>query len=86
MSKKIFLLLLITLTSCSEKVDLIVYNAEIYTVSQDEKATAIAVKDGKFIFVGDDSVMSKYSSIMLLMQKVFQFILVLLIHTLIFII
>ena len=62
MSKKIFLLLLITLTSCSEKVDLIVYNAEIYTVSLQEKATALAVKDGKFIFVGDDSVMSKYSS------------------------
>ncbi|MBT3646592.1 MAG: amidohydrolase [Cryomorphaceae bacterium] len=62
MIKKIFLLILITLTSCSEKVDLIVYNAEIYTVSQDKKATAIAVKDGKFIFVGDDSVMSKYSS------------------------
>ena len=62
MIKKIFLLILITLTSCSEKVDLIVYNAEIYTVNQDKKATAIAVKDGKFIFVGDDSVMSKYSS------------------------
>ncbi len=63
MSKKIFLLLLITLSSCSEKVDLIVYNAEIYTVDAiDNKATALAVKDGKFIFVGDDSVMSKYSS------------------------
>ena len=62
MSKKIFLLLLITLTSCSEKVDLIVYNAEIYTVSKNEKVTAIAVKDGKFVFVGDDSVMSKYNS------------------------
>ena len=62
MSKKIFLLLFITLTSCSEKVDLIVYNAEIYTVSQNEKVTALAVKDGKFIFVGDNSVTSKYSS------------------------
>ena len=61
MIKKIFLLL-ITLTSCSEKVDLIVYNAEIYTVSLQQKVTAIAVKDGKFIYVGDDSVMSKYSS------------------------
>ena len=62
MIKKIFLLLFITLTSCSEKVDLIVYNAEIYTVSQNEKVTALAVKDGKFIFVGDNSVTSKYSS------------------------
>ena len=63
MSKKIFLLLLITLSSCSEKVDLIVYNAEIYTVDDiNNKATALAIKDGKFIYVGDDSVMSKYSS------------------------
>ena len=62
MIKKIFLLILITLSSCSEKADLIVYNAEIYTVNEDQKATAVAVKDGEFIFVGDDSVISKYSS------------------------
>ena len=63
MSKKTFLLLLIILTSCSEKVDLIVYNADIYTVNNNySKATSIAVKDGKFVYVGDDSVMSKFSS------------------------
>ena len=63
MIKKIFLLILITLTSCSEKVDLIVYNAEIYTVDDNNnKATSLVVKDGKFIYVGDDSAMSKYSS------------------------
>ena len=62
MSKKLFLLL-IFLTSCSEKVDLIVYNADIYTVNNNySKATSIAVKDGKFVYVGDDSVMSKFSS------------------------
>jgi predicted amidohydrolase YtcJ len=63
MIKKIFLLILITLTSCSEKVDLIVYNAEIYTVDDNNNiATSLVVKDGKFIYVGDDSAMSKYSS------------------------
>ena len=62
MNKKLFLLL-IFLTSCSEKVDLIVYNAEIYTVNDNYyKATSVAIKDGKFVYVGDDSVMSKYSS------------------------
>ena len=63
MSKKIFLFLLIILSSCNEKVDLIVHNAEIYTADDNNnKATSLAVKDGKFIYVGDDSSMSKYSS------------------------
>ena len=62
MSKKLFLLL-IFLTSCSKKVDLIVYNATIYAVDDTmAKNTSVAVKDGKFVYVGDDSVTSKYSS------------------------
>ncbi len=41
------------LWSCTEKVDLIVTNANIYTVNSDfDKAEAFAVKDGKFIAVG----------------------------------
>jgi predicted amidohydrolase YtcJ len=42
---------------------LIVYNANVFT-SNDESpsASAFAVKDGKFIYVGDDSVMSEFSS------------------------
>ncbi len=63
MIKKGFLFLTLFLFSCSEQVDLIVYNAEIYTVDDDNnKATSFAVKDGKFIYVGDDSVTSKFSS------------------------
>ena len=63
MIKKTLLFLTLVLTSCSEQVDLIVYNAEVYTVdNNNNKATSFAVKDGKFIYVGDDSVTSKYSS------------------------
>ena len=63
MIKKGFLFLTLFLFSCSEQVDLIVYNAEIYTVDDNNnKATSFAVKDGKFIYVGDDSVTSKFSS------------------------
>jgi len=63
MIKKTLLFLTLVLTSCSEQVDLIVYNAEVYTVDDNNnRATSFAVKDGKFIYVGDDSVTSKYSS------------------------
>ena len=63
MGKKLLLLLLLTLTSCVEKVDLIVYNAEVFTAnSLNPSASAFAVKDGKFIYVGDDSVKSEFSS------------------------
>jgi predicted amidohydrolase YtcJ len=63
MIKKTLLILTLVLTSCSEQVDLIVYNANVYTVDEkNNKVTSFAVKDGKFIYVGDDSVTSKYSS------------------------
>ena len=63
MTKKTYILLLLFISSCSEQVDLIVYNANVYTADPtSEKVTSFAVKDGKFIFVGDDSVTSKYSS------------------------
>jgi predicted amidohydrolase YtcJ len=63
MGKKLLIFLTSILASCSEKADLIVYNANIYTVdSNNEKASSFAVKDGKFIYVGDDTVISKYSS------------------------
>ena len=63
MGKKLLILLLLILTSCAEKADLIVYNAEVFT-SNDKSplATSFAVKDGQFIYVGDDSVISEYSS------------------------
>ena len=63
MIKKALLFLTLFIFSCSEQVDLIVYNAEIYTVDENSnKATSFAVKDGKFIYIGDDSVTSKFSS------------------------
>jgi predicted amidohydrolase YtcJ len=47
-----------------EQVDLIVYNAQIYTVDQDFSiAEAFAVKDGRFVAVGNtDDISSCYSS------------------------
>ncbi len=55
--KKIFsfLVIVIVFISCKskEKIDLLVYNATIYTVDSNfAKADAFAVKDGKFIVVG----------------------------------
>ena len=53
-----FIALILTfMNSCSQKtpVDLIVHNANIYTVDNDfSKAQAFAVKDGKFVAVGDE--------------------------------
>ncbi len=57
-------LILILMTSCTQKtpVDLIVHNANIYTVDNDfSKAQAFAVKDGKFVAVGDEAtIMRQY--------------------------
>lgn len=48
---------MVSMFSCSkkEKVDLIVHNANVYTVdNQFSKATAFAIKDGKFVAIGSD--------------------------------
>ena len=54
------------MTSCNQKtpVDLIFHNANIYTVDEDfSKAQAFAVKDGKFVAVGDEvSIMRQYAA------------------------
>ncbi len=63
MKKKVLFLLLIFFTSCSEKVDLIVYNATIYSVDPyNTKYSSLAVKDGKFKYVGGDEILSTFSS------------------------
>ena len=63
MNKKLLLLLLILLSSCSEKADLIVHNANIYNLNSSlDKTSSFAVKDGKFIYIGNDEILSKYSS------------------------
>ena len=63
MKKKLLPLLLILLSSCSEKADLIVHNANVYNLNSSlDKSSSFAVKDGKFIYVGNDEILSKYSS------------------------
>ena len=59
-------LILTNMTSCTQKspVDLIVHNANVYTVDDDfSKAQAFAVKDGKFVAVGDEeTIMRQYDA------------------------
>ena len=54
------------MTSCNQKtpVDLIIHNANIYTVDEDfSKAQAFAVKNGKFVAVGDEkSIIRQYAA------------------------
>ncbi len=55
MRKYIFLFVILIVTSCSKKeqADLLIYNANIYTVNPNfEKAEAFAVQDGRIIAVG----------------------------------
>ena len=63
MTKKTILLFLVLLTSCSESVDLIVHNANIYSADKlNTKHTSFAVKEGKFVYIGGDEILSKFSS------------------------
>ena len=63
MKNKLFLLLLIFLTSCTESVDLIVHNAKIYSADElNTRYSSFAVKEGKFVYVGGDEILSNYSS------------------------
>ena len=63
MNNKILLLFLVFLTSCTENVDLIVHNANIYSFDdQRNRYTSFAVKEGKFVYVGGDEVLSNFSS------------------------
>ena len=60
----ILLFSLVIFLSCqSPEADLIIHNAKIYTVNQNfDVATAVAVKDGVFIAVGGDELLSQYTS------------------------
>jgi len=62
--KLFFVLILITSCSEQQKADLIVINANIYTINNDfAKAEAFAVKDGKFIHVGsNDEIKTNFSA------------------------
>jgi predicted amidohydrolase YtcJ len=67
MNRLVFLLITLLFFNCETKteVDLIVTNANIYTVNdQFDKAEAFAVLDGKFLAVGNsEEILSKYASI-----------------------
>lgn len=64
--KTLYTLLLsaLVLTSCStEKADLIIHNAKIYTVNDAfDIKSAVAIKDGKFIAIGGEEILSKYNA------------------------
>ena len=63
MYKKFLLLLLLTLNSCAESVDLIVHNAKVYSVDEfNNFYSSFAVKDGKFHYLGGDEILSRFSS------------------------
>ncbi len=62
----ILFLLAVFFVSCNDenKMDLIVFNAKIYTVDSNfSKASAMAIKNGKFIEIGDDAIIKKYTSV-----------------------
>jgi len=61
---KAMLLLLIGATSCTNhNAELIIHNARIYTVNDSfELASTLVVKDGKFIAVGNEDLLEKYSA------------------------
>ena len=57
----ILFIVLYTVIGCTERVDLLVHNAKIYTVNESfDKASAFVVKDGKFLAVGGEELIKKY--------------------------
>ena len=53
----------ILLTSCQTKVDLIVHNAKVYTLNQNNsEVTSFVVNDGKFIDVGGEELLNQYAA------------------------
>ena len=51
------------LSSCQSKVDLIVHNANVYTLGQNNlKASAFIVDDGKFVDVGGEELLEQYTA------------------------
>ena len=57
------LFLIVTLSSCQKKVDLVVHNATVYTLGKNtNKASAFVVDQGKFIAVGGEELVSQYKA------------------------
>ena len=52
-----------SLTSCQQKVDLLVHNATVYTMDNNGTvASSFVIDKGKFIAVGDDELLQKYNA------------------------
>lgn len=57
----LLLIIAIPVSAQRKRIDLLIYNAKIYTVdSKFSKATAIAIKDGKIVDVGKNGLREKY--------------------------
>ena len=58
------LLILVLMTSCKQKVDILVYNAQVYTVNENfDNASAFAVQDGRILAIGnDEEILGSFSS------------------------
>ena len=57
------ILFFFSLIGCKKNADLIIYNAKIYTVDKNFSiAKAIAIKNGKFLEVGENELQNKYNS------------------------
>ena len=60
---KLFYITTLFFLSCQKDVDMIVYNAKVYTVNENfEVASSFAVKNGKFYDIGGDEILAKYHS------------------------
>ena len=56
-------IVVLLLSSCQSKVDLIVHNANVYTLGQNNlKASAFVVDDGKFVDVGGEELLEQYTA------------------------
>ena len=57
------LIVVLLLSSCQSKVDLIVHNANVYTLEQNNlKASAFVVDDGKFVDIGGEELLEQYTA------------------------
>ena len=55
---------ILMLMSCQQSADLVVHNAVVYTANKKlNKAEAFAIKDGRFIEIGANDILSKYNAI-----------------------
>ncbi len=62
MQKLSYLILLFLFLSCGEKVDLLVYNAKVYSANNTfDEFSSFVIRDGVFIEVGGDDLKEKYN-------------------------